>query len=113
MNRMLATTLDDITHSEIILSLILLKPGERNFRIEDFARGLRAVSAENPRLRISNNAIDDTFFFWDHYLHGEWNLPHYILSREGRKDLQKEFAAYSKELQDKLKELAEKVWQYE
>ncbi|MEK6939370.1 MAG: hypothetical protein AABX31_01455 [Nanoarchaeota archaeon] len=110
---MSATTLDDLTHSEIILNLVLLKPGERNFRIEDFARGLRAVSGENPRLRISNNAIDDTFFFYDHYLHGEWDLPHYRLSREGRRDLQKEFNTYSAELQHKLTELAEKVWQYE
>ncbi|MEK6939988.1 MAG: hypothetical protein AABX31_04640, partial [Nanoarchaeota archaeon] len=86
---MAATTLDDITHSEIILSLIFLKPRERNFRIEDFARGLKAVSVEESRLRIPNDSIGSTFFFYDHWLHGEFDLPHYRLSREGREDLQK------------------------
>lgn len=107
-----AKSLDDITHSQIILSLILLKPGQRNFRVEDFARGLRAVSAESPRLRISNDTIDSTFFFFDHYLHGDLDLPHYRLGNEGRRDLQQEFATYSSELQQKLTQLAGKVWRY-
>lgn len=107
-----ATNLDEITHREIILSLILLKPGERNFRVEDLKRGLDAVSTENPRLNISGDSIDSTFFFFDHYLHGEFDLPHYRLSREGRRDLQTKFAAYSPELQDRLTELAEKGWRY-
>lgn len=107
-----ATTLDDITPSEIMLSLILLKPGERNLRVEDLKMGLDAVSAESPRLNISNETIDNTFFFWNHYLHGDWDLPHYRLSREGARFLQREFSTYSPELQHRLTELAEKVWRY-
>lgn len=105
-----AKGLDDLTHSEIILSLILLKPGERNFRVEDFARGLRTVSAESHRLRISNDAIDSTFFFFDQYLHGEFDFPHYKLNEEGRRYVQREFATYSPELQQRLTKLAGKVW---
>lgn len=112
MIKMSARTLDEMTNSEIILSLIFLKPGERNFRVEDLKRGLSAVSAESPNLSISGDNLDRTFFFWDHYLHGDLDLPHYRLSEEGSNFLQKEFATYSPELKLKLAELAEKVWRY-
>lgn len=110
--KMSMKTLDDITHSEIILGLILLKPGKRYFRVEDFGRGLKVVSTESPRLRISGDTIDRTFFFWDHYLHGDFDSPYYRLSEEGKAILQREFSTYSPELQQRLVELAEKVWRY-
>lgn len=106
------TTLEDITHSEIILSLILLKPGKRNFRVEDLHQGLKDVSTESSRLRISLDSISNTFFAYEPYLSGEYNLPHYRLSDEGRTHLQKEFATYSPELQQRLTQLAGKVWRY-
>jgi len=105
-------TLDDLTQSEIILNLILLKQGNGNFRVEDLKRGLDSVSSERPRLRISLDSISNTFFFYDHWLHGEFDLPHYRLSREGQTYLQKEFDTYNPELQNRLKGVAEKVWQY-
>ncbi len=106
------TTLEDITHSEIILSLILLKPGKRNFRVEDLHQGLKDISTESSRLRISWDSISNTFFFYEPYLTGELNFPHYRLSEEGKAFLQREFATYSPELQHRLTELAEKVWGY-
>lgn len=105
------TTLDDITHREIILSLILLKPGPRNFRVEDLKRGLGVASNENPRLKIPSDSVDTTFFFYDHYLHGDFDLPHYRLNEYGKKCLQKDFDGYAPELQNTLRELAGKVWQ--
>ncbi len=103
-------TLDDLTHREIILSFIQLRPGERNFLVEDLKKGLDTVSTESPRLIISMDSISNTFFFYEPYLSGELDLPHYILSKEGKALLQREFATYSPELQHKLMELAEKVW---
>ena len=107
---MSATTLDEITHSEIILSLILLKPGMKDFRFEDLTSGLKAASSEEPRLRISTDAVSNTFFFLDHYLQGDLTSPYYKLSREGADFLQKEYSIYSPELKNRLRELSEKVW---
>lgn len=105
-------TLDDLTNDEIILSIIHLKQGKKNFLVEDLKRGLDSVSSESPRLRISSVGIGNTFFFHDQWLHGEFDLPHHRLSRDGLRYLQKEFSAYHPELQDRLKGLAEKVWKY-
>ncbi len=108
---MAKTTLEYLTSREIILSLIYLKQGKRDFYVEDLKKGLDTVSAESTRLKISWNSIMNTLFFYHPYLCGELDLPGYRLNKEGQKIVQKEFAAYSPELQNRLKKLAEKVWQ--
>ena len=70
------------------------------------------MSIDYPRLRTSGESIDRLFFFYDHWLHGELDLSHYKLSEEGRAYLQREFATYSTKLQNRLRELTGRVWQY-
>ena|SRR3989344_8362627 len=101
-----------LTHREIILSVILLKPGNGNFVVEDLKKGLDSVVHESPRLDIPWSSISNTLFFYHPYLCGELNLPEYRLSYEGRKIIQKEFDTYSPKTQQRLREITEKVWHY-
>ncbi len=105
-------SLENITQREILLNVILLKTGNRNFTVEEVKRGLDCVSKEYPRTKMSWKQISDVFFFYNSYLYGELDNQHYRLSKEGKEIFKADFKKYNPELQDLLHRIAKKVWQY-
>ncbi|MBU2104477.1 MAG: hypothetical protein KKF67_01735 [Nanoarchaeota archaeon] len=103
-------TLDELTHINIVLGMILLKQGKRNFRIEDLQRGLDKCSEKYPRLKISRKEMENTFFFYHQFLCGDASIPEYGLNEEGRKRIQGEFDKYTPDLQTELRAIAKDVW---
>ena len=105
-------TLEEMTHSDILMGIILFKKGNQNFLTEELKKGLRKASKKYPTLgEIKEDTIYNIFFFQSRYLSGEMNLPHYRLSNEGKEH----FRYYlldrnNKNVMTYLEEIAEKVW---
>ena len=90
--------LDRMTLNDIVKGIILLKKGGQNFLVEELRDGIGNAVDLYDRLRIVNNQfLDNLFFFYEGYLHGEWDLPHYRLSKEGRDVIEKDLINFCKE----------------
>jgi len=99
-----------IPTKKILLSIILLKQGNRSFKIEKLEEGLKKCSWEYPLLKNSQEEIGKIFFNYPPSSCGDFYNPDYRLSKEGRENFQKEFDNYDPLLQSELKTIAEKVW---
>jgi hypothetical protein len=108
----MAANLEELTQIQLIKALILFKPGGGNFLDEELTKVIKNASEELPRLEaVTKKTLDVLFWFDSCYLHGEWDLPHYRLSDEGREVYKKWIRDnYGNEVLELLKPIAEKAW---
>jgi len=59
----MAESLEELTHREILLSIIHLKEGGRNFLLTELKKGLEYAALEWPQVNISWKSISTVFFF--------------------------------------------------
>lgn len=104
--------LNKMTLADIVRSIILLKPGKRNFLIEELKEALEKATMVYERLDNADYDALSKLFFWDEeWLHGEWDLPHYRLSEEGKKNYEKRLKEeYGPDILSYVQPLADKAW---
>ncbi len=104
-------SLEKLMDSEIILNLIFLKSGNKNFLFETLKKGLSDVEKESSALKMGWDDISRIIFIYNEWVAGDLYSEYYKLSSDGRKYVQSKFDTYTPELQQRLKYIAEKVWQ--
>ena len=125
MEKSLDSLLKEMTHQDIILALILEKPGNSKFKEEALAYGLRKVSGKYPRLASlfhgtcdgspeHSSSFDNVLAFASmvHTLEvtGDWQFMYMPKSekQDVREELRKE---YGDGISDSLKEFVKEVWE--